>query len=471
MREKEDAKEGKSVVVPPGFRFHPTDEELVDFYLRKKVVCNKFELDHVIPEVDLNKLEPWDLHETCKIDATSQSEWYFFSHKDKKYPTGTRTNRATRAGFWKATGRDKAVMAGQRMIGMRKTLVFYKGRAPHGLKTHWIMHEYRLQPPVSLLVASTTVMPHSCKPATPTMAHEDGWVVCRVFKKKMYEDRGNMQRTSSYDQSVSNISDEDPSPICKSTSSTSKAEATSPCSNFSSLKYAAATKIKEEQLVTTPALPLDGINLPFFARKLKAGGAGDPHYGAAYDCNNNQQPPPPPFAFYEMPYLESSESICAPQYTGCLSNAPVPYSSTISISPSMISENQAKGIEKNHKAQRYTSQFADIYETVNSSELSAIPFQYLSRGISIAAEDNMQTQLKAANIRSTVHHINDASEGWSLHEQNGAKQLQGDQELISSLVSDHQFGGQFSNLHYSKVAQQIDTYPSSYEIELWNFPI
>eukprot|EP00250_Pteridium_aquilinum_P026714 c33478_g1_i1 orf=1-417(-) len=129
--------------VPPGFRFHPTDEELVNYYLQKKVNMEKFDLD-VIRDVDLNKLEPWDLHERCKIDASQQAEWYFFSHKDKKYPTGTRTNRATAAGFWKATGRDKAVHSNFKRIGMRKTLVFYRGRAPHGQKTDWIMHEYRL---------------------------------------------------------------------------------------------------------------------------------------------------------------------------------------------------------------------------------------------------------------------------------------------------------------------------------------
>ncbi|GMN40945.1 hypothetical protein TIFTF001_010162 [Ficus carica] len=130
--------------VPPGFRFHPTDEELVDYYLRKKVNSRRFDLD-VIKEVDLYKIEPWDLQELCKIGSEEQSDWYFFSHKDKKYPTGTRTNRATAAGFWKATGRDKAIYSKHDLIGMRKTLVFYKGRAPNGQKSDWIMHEYRLE--------------------------------------------------------------------------------------------------------------------------------------------------------------------------------------------------------------------------------------------------------------------------------------------------------------------------------------
>lgn len=81
------------------------------------------------------------------MGGEDQEDWYFFSHKDKKYPTSTRTNRATKEGFWKATGRDKAIYSrhGHGLIGMRKTLVFYRGRAPNGLKSDWIMHEYRLE--------------------------------------------------------------------------------------------------------------------------------------------------------------------------------------------------------------------------------------------------------------------------------------------------------------------------------------
>ncbi|CAD6266403.1 unnamed protein product [Miscanthus lutarioriparius] len=174
--------------VPPGFRFHPTEEELLNYYLRKKVASQEIDLD-VIRDVDLNKLEPWDIQEKCKIGSGPQNDWYFFSHKDKKYPTGTRTNRATAAGFWKATGRDKAIYNAVKRIGMRKTLVFYKGRAPHGQKSDWIMHEYRLDDPAAAgsgdaAAAAAATVAAAAAAAASDGAQEDGWVVCRVFKKK-----------------------------------------------------------------------------------------------------------------------------------------------------------------------------------------------------------------------------------------------------------------------------------------------
>ncbi|KAL3652325.1 hypothetical protein CASFOL_002006 [Castilleja foliolosa] len=165
--------------VPPGFRFHPTDEELVDYYLRRKVTSRSIDLD-VIRDVDLYKIEPWDLQELCRLGTEEQSDWYFFSHKDKKYPTGTRTNRATAAGFWKATGRDKAIYSKHDLIGMRKTLVFYKGRAPNGQKSDWIMHEYRLETDEN------------------GTSQEEGWVVCRVFKKRI----ASTQRLSEHDSPI-----------------------------------------------------------------------------------------------------------------------------------------------------------------------------------------------------------------------------------------------------------------------------
>lgn len=185
--------------VPVGFRFHPTDEELVGYYLPKKVKARKIDLD-LIREVDLYKLEPWDLEELCKIQADStekQSDCYFFSRKDKKYPTGNRANRATTRGFWKATGRDKPISSKlHTLIGMRKTLVFYEGRAPHGVKTDWIMHEFRLDD----------------GPGRP--AHEDGgWVVCRVFKKNKNLKMKMQERSVSFEEQMGLLPEDGPPEI------------------------------------------------------------------------------------------------------------------------------------------------------------------------------------------------------------------------------------------------------------------
>lgn len=76
--------------------------------------------------------------------SMGEKEWYFFSIKDRKYPTGLRINRATESGYWKTTGKDKEIFHRQVLVGMKKTLVFYKGRAPKGEKTNWVMHEYKL---------------------------------------------------------------------------------------------------------------------------------------------------------------------------------------------------------------------------------------------------------------------------------------------------------------------------------------
>nr|ACL14364.1 CUP-SHAPED COTYLEDON3 [Aquilegia coerulea] len=151
--------------LPPGFRFHPTDEELITFYLASKVFNGRF-CGVEIAEIDLNRCEPWELPDIAKM---GERVWYFFSQRDRKYPTGLRTNRATEAGYWKATGKDKEVYSASddSLLGMKKTLVFYKGRAPRGVKTKWVMHEYRLE-------GDFSSFSHTFK---------EEWVLCRILQK------------------------------------------------------------------------------------------------------------------------------------------------------------------------------------------------------------------------------------------------------------------------------------------------
>ncbi|KAL0435587.1 UNVERIFIED_CONTAM: NAC domain-containing protein 21/22 [Sesamum radiatum] len=147
--------------LPPGFRFYPSDDELVCHYLYKKIANEQVHRGTLV-EIDLHTCEPWQLPDVAKLNS---NEWYFFSFRDRKYATGFRTNRATTSGYWKATGKDRVVLdpRSRAVVGMRKTLVFYKNRAPNGIKTGWIMHEFRLE--------------------NPNVPPKEDWVLCRVFHK------------------------------------------------------------------------------------------------------------------------------------------------------------------------------------------------------------------------------------------------------------------------------------------------
>ncbi|KAJ0043292.1 hypothetical protein Pint_17721 [Pistacia integerrima] len=159
----------------PGFRFHPTDEELLGFYLRRKVDKKPIVIE-LIKQIDVYKHDPWDLP---KISSTPDKEGYFFCKRGRKYRNSVRPNRVTGSGFWKATGIDKSVYSeggeGRDCIGLKKTLVYYRGSAGKGTKTDWMMHEFRF-PPNDNSTASN---------AKTTLQEAEVWTICRIFKRNV----------------------------------------------------------------------------------------------------------------------------------------------------------------------------------------------------------------------------------------------------------------------------------------------
>ncbi|KAJ1268591.1 hypothetical protein BS78_07G146800 [Paspalum vaginatum] len=174
MEERNDIIMDKSdEILMPGFRFHPTDEELVSFYLKRKIQQKPISIE-LIRQLDIYKYDPWDLP---KLASTGEKEWYFYCPRDRKYRNSVRPNRVTAAGFWKATGTDRPIYSseGTKCIGLKKSLVFYKGRAARGMKTDWMMHEFRLP--------SLTDPSLPKRPIDKTIPLNDSWTICRIFKK------------------------------------------------------------------------------------------------------------------------------------------------------------------------------------------------------------------------------------------------------------------------------------------------
>ncbi|KAL0399360.1 UNVERIFIED_CONTAM: NAC domain-containing protein JA2L [Sesamum radiatum] len=136
--------------LPPGFRFYPTDEELLVQYLCRKVAGHHFSLQ-IIGDIDLYKFDPWDL------------------------PT---------------TGTDKIITTEGRKVGIKKALVFYVGKAPKGTKTNWIMHEYRLSEP----------------PRKNGSSRLDDWVLCRIYKKNSSAQKPAISNVQSKDYSLGSSS-------------------------------------------------------------------------------------------------------------------------------------------------------------------------------------------------------------------------------------------------------------------------
>lgn len=163
-----------STKLAPGFRFHPTDEELVSYYLKRKISGLPLRVD-AIAEIDLYKKEPWELPFFSKLQSRDV-EWYFFSPLDRKYSNRTRTNRATVEGYWKTTGKDRVVKHAysNSVVGMKKTLVYHHGRAPKGKRTNWVMHEYRLE---------CSEDDANGRNSTTLVRPQDSFVVVRIFQK------------------------------------------------------------------------------------------------------------------------------------------------------------------------------------------------------------------------------------------------------------------------------------------------
>ncbi|XP_057767557.1 NAC domain-containing protein 83-like [Salvia miltiorrhiza] len=144
--------------LPPGFRFEPTEEEIVFQYLSRKTFSHPLPA-LVIPEMDVFSLDPWQLA------GDSSEDMYFFSNS---MGDESERERATASGFWKANAAPKQIHNSwkrMRIVGIRKSFVFYMRS---GVSTHWIMHQYCI----------ALSQQNNC------LVRIGDWSLCRIFMRK-----------------------------------------------------------------------------------------------------------------------------------------------------------------------------------------------------------------------------------------------------------------------------------------------
>ncbi|KAG4110560.1 hypothetical protein ERO13_D13G056200v2 [Gossypium hirsutum] len=187
--------------VPPGFRFHPTDEELVVHFLQRKAALLPCHPD-VIPDLHLYPYDPWELDGKALGEG---KQWYYYSRRSE--------NRNTRNGYWKAMGMEESVVnrSSSRRVGIKKYLVFFIGEAEGGggggVKTDWIMHEYRLSDSDS----SSGTSRSSKRRGHNSKIDYSKWVICRVYERRCStsdEEDGGME-LSCLDEVFLSLDDDD----------------------------------------------------------------------------------------------------------------------------------------------------------------------------------------------------------------------------------------------------------------------
>ncbi|XP_044481130.1 NAC domain-containing protein 83-like [Mangifera indica] len=129
-------------MLPTGFRFNPTDEELIQI-LQRKVYGQEMPLHgNFIFERNVYEFDPEDLQWDHTVAVLNNERYcYCIRENDSREVSGR--------GWWRATGHVKTIYENKGVVGYKRPLTFHRyadddRKRNKALKTNWIMHEYSL---------------------------------------------------------------------------------------------------------------------------------------------------------------------------------------------------------------------------------------------------------------------------------------------------------------------------------------
>ncbi|WOG97100.1 hypothetical protein DCAR_0416439 [Daucus carota subsp. sativus] len=161
--------------LPIGYRFRPTDEELILHYLKPKLLSFPFP-SSVIP----HHLNLFHSHPSLFIGDCKEKK-YFFCKSSWNHFKNCRLSTADGSGYWKHISKDKYICSSSAfIIGTKKSYIFHQGNYPHSIKTQWAMKEF------SLLPSQT---------ATLLSQNMEDWVIFCIYQRRRRGKKHQVKKT------------------------------------------------------------------------------------------------------------------------------------------------------------------------------------------------------------------------------------------------------------------------------------
>ncbi|KAH0884766.1 hypothetical protein HID58_060862 [Brassica napus] len=130
---------------PPGYRFVPTDAEIIYYYLKPFLPENKKSWP-IIPIHHANIYESNPQQLTAEYKKGNLTEWFFISERTKIKRNGQKQKRVDHnGGYWHSKAVTKKIKVKKDVVGYKTTLNYFVGKQPNGERTNWLMQEYWLE--------------------------------------------------------------------------------------------------------------------------------------------------------------------------------------------------------------------------------------------------------------------------------------------------------------------------------------
>ncbi|KAK0582774.1 hypothetical protein LWI29_029401 [Acer saccharum] len=161
--------------IPMGYRFEPTDEELVTYFLFNKIFA---ETDGPFTDIEKFSVREGDLYgsqDPCDIwnlyggdNLEDGKPLYLFTRLKKVSSNGSRISRRVGSGTWAGEDSGDTITSQNYVVGVKKRFRYENKKSPDN--GAWIMHEFAVDP---------TLLRQHQKP--------DDIVLCRMKKNPVAE--------------------------------------------------------------------------------------------------------------------------------------------------------------------------------------------------------------------------------------------------------------------------------------------